>query len=77
MNESLALYTRRPKKADRERLSQLSPEISQAEVEAVLNASAWKIKHESQLAWPGDLADDDETLWFAGRIDGEGIANGT
>lgn len=77
MNESLALNTRRLKEADRERLSQLSPKTAQAEVEAVLNASAWKIKDESQLAWPGDLADDDETLWFGSRIDAEGTANGT
>ena len=77
MKESLSQYARRLKEADRERLSQLPPDVAQAEVEAVLNSSTWKIKDESQLAWPGDLADDDETLWFGKGFDSEDIASGS
>ncbi len=76
MKESLSQYARRLKEADRERLSQLPPDVAQAEVEAVLNSNTWKIKDESQLAWPGDLADDDETLWYGIGFDSEDIASG-
>ena len=75
MKESLSQYARRLKEMDRELLSQLPPAVAQSEVEAALKASTWRIKDESQLAWPGDLADDDETLWFGSGFDGDGIAN--
>jgi len=64
MDESLAHYAHRLKAADRELLTQLPPEAAQAEVEAILNATHWTVKDDSQLAWPGDLADDDAALWF-------------
>ena len=58
-NETLAEYARRLKQEERERLNQLLPSTAQAEVEAVLDARAWKVKNESELIWPGDLGTED------------------
>lgn len=76
MDETLSHYAHRLKAADRKRLGQLPPDVAQAEVEAVLNATAWRVKDESQLAWPGDLADDDAALWFGSNTVDEELAGG-
>lgn len=76
MDESLSRYAHRLKAADRERLGQLPPEAAQAEVEAILNATHWTVKDDSQLAWPGDLADDDAALWFGSQALNEEVAGG-
>jgi hypothetical protein len=76
MDESLSGYAHRLKVADRERLGQLPPETAQAEVEAILNATHWTVKDDSQLAWPGDLADDDPALWFGSHALGEDVDGG-
>lgn len=47
------------KRADRERLSQLPPAEAQAAADAVLQPKLWKVVDSKELAWPGDLADDD------------------
>ncbi len=76
MDESLSRYAHRLKAADRERLAQLPPETAQAEAEAILNATHWMVKNDSQLAWPGDLADDDDALWFGSQALDEEVDGG-
>ncbi|TWT95463.1 hypothetical protein [Neorhodopirellula pilleata] len=76
MDESLSRYAHRLKTADRERLSQLPPETAQAEAEAILNATHWTVKDDSQLAWPGDLAEDDAALWFGSQALDEKVDDG-
>jgi hypothetical protein len=48
------------KKADRAELAALPPDEAQAAVEQILFPRLWRIEDPRQLAWPGDLADDDE-----------------
>ena len=48
------------KKADRAELAVLPPDEAQAAVEQILHPRLWRIADPRQLAWPGDLADDDE-----------------
>ena len=48
------------KQADRLALAALPPDEAQALVEALLQPRLWQIDDPSQLAWPGDLADDDQ-----------------
>ena len=76
MHESLSRYAHRLKAADRERLAQFPPEKAQAEAEVILNATHWTVKDDSQLAWPGDLAEDDVALWFGSQALDEEVAGG-
>jgi hypothetical protein len=48
------------KRADRAALLAMSPDEAQAAVEQVLYPRLWRIASPEQLAWPGDLADDEE-----------------
>lgn len=48
------------KKADRTALLAMSPDEAQQAVEQILHPRLWRIEDTSQLAWPGDLADDPE-----------------
>jgi hypothetical protein len=48
------------KKADREELMAMPPDEAQAAVEQILHPRLWRIQDPRQLAWPGDLADDEE-----------------
>ena len=48
------------KHADRLELAALPSEEAQAIVEALVQPRLWRIDDPAQLAWPGDLADDDE-----------------
>jgi len=48
------------KKADRAALLALPPDEAQAAVEQILHPRLWRIENPEQLAWPGDLADDEE-----------------
>jgi hypothetical protein len=63
-SESLLDYSRRLKDEDRQRLALVPPDQAQSEAEAVFDPQLWRIKDPNQLLWPGDLADDDESLWF-------------
>jgi hypothetical protein len=47
------------KKADRDELSALPADVAQAAVEQILHPRLWQVKDTDQLAWQGDLADDD------------------
>jgi hypothetical protein len=76
MDETLSHYAHRLKAADRKRLAELPPEVAHQEATAVLNAADWRVKDESQLAWPGDLADDDDALWFGSDAANEELAGG-
>jgi hypothetical protein len=49
------------KKADRAQLLAMPPDEAQAAVEQILHPRLWRIENLEQLAWPGDLADDDES----------------
>ena len=48
------------KRADRAELRALSADEAQASVERVLYPRLWRIENPERLAWPGDLADDEE-----------------
>ena len=45
--------------ARRDDLNALSPDDAQAVVEGILHPRLWRIEDPNQLAWPGDLADDE------------------
>lgn len=48
------------KRAHRVELQRLPPDEAQAVVEAILHPRLWRVENPKQLAWPGDLADDEE-----------------
>ena len=58
--ESLLDLAARLKREDRQGLAALPPDVAQAEVDRILFPRLWRIADPSQLAWPGDLADEDE-----------------
>ncbi|HUG92235.1 MAG TPA: hypothetical protein VML55_15445 [Planctomycetaceae bacterium] len=58
--QSLQELAARLKKQDREALAALPPEAAQAEVDQILLPHLWQVTDPSQLAWPGDLADEDD-----------------
>jgi len=47
------------KKAHRAELLRLPPDEAQAAVDRILHPRLWRIENPEQLAWPGDLADDE------------------
>lgn len=49
----------RVKQADRDALKAITPEAAQQAVDAVLHPGLWRVPDPEQLAWPGDLADDE------------------
>ena len=48
------------KEAHRVELLRLPPDEAQAAVDRILHPRLWRIENPKQLAWPGDLADDEE-----------------
>lgn len=57
------------KRADRERLNRLPPDEAQASADAILQPRLWKVVDPQELAWPGDLADDDPVCEDAGEVE--------
>lgn len=62
VSESILEMAARLKEADRQALAALPPEVAQAEVDKILFPRLWHVADPAQLAWPGDLADEDDGL---------------
>jgi hypothetical protein len=64
-SESLLIRSQRLKRADRARLSELSPDQAQQQAEAILDPNHWKVADLKELEWPGDLGDAlDDPSWL-------------
>lgn len=58
--EDIFVLMARLKHADREKLAAMPPGEAQAAVDSLLQPKSWSVVCPGQLAWPGDLAADED-----------------